>query len=179
VKNRHTRRAEKARHGWLPLERATLIRKTPEQLEALFRHTKEAFGDQFTDDEIWRNLHAANGELGNIWKNDTYQVHVIRHDGAGPNGCDIVQLSIKRLDQRPARDWRDFQRIKDQLVGPECEGVELYPAQSRLVDTANQFHVWCVENPAYRWPIGYATRHVSGKSGAGTMQRPFETSNQE
>jgi len=53
----------------------------------------------------------------------------------------MLHLSIKRLDKHPVRDWRHFQRIKNELIGEENEAVELYPAQSRLVDTTNQYHL--------------------------------------
>lgn len=174
--NRHQRRAHKAVNGWVPLEPNTLKEKTPEQLEALVAHTKAAF-PSYSEAEIRRSLDDARSELGEFWGNDTYQVHVIRWAGHGPKGGDVIQLSIKRRDQRPVRDWRDFQRIKNQLVGPECEAIELYPAESRLVDTANQFHLWCIPDPGYRWPVGYSTRHVSGESGAGAVQRPFDEEN--
>jgi hypothetical protein len=67
-----------------------------------------------------------------IWRNDRYQVHVrdmapaVTDDAVLP----MVQMSIKRIDKQPIRDWRDVQQIKNQLVGPECEAVELYPAES-------------------------------------------------
>lgn len=157
---------------WQPLSRARLIPKSPEQLLALFEHSKASFPEK-SDDEIWGTIAAARSELGELWKNDQYQVHVIRWEGRGPAGCDVVQLSIKRLDQQWPRDWRHFQAIKDQLMGPEYEAVELYPARSRLVDTANQFHLWCIDDPAYRWPIGYTEGHLSGASGGGAVQRPL------
>jgi hypothetical protein len=104
-----------------------------------------------------------------VWMNDTYQVTV------EPDG-DFVHLSIKRLDKRPIHDWRDLQEIKNQLVGPECEGVELYPAQSRVVDTANQFHLWVLREPGVRIPIGFEPGRPlrSETSVGGSVQRPFE-----
>lgn len=75
-------------------------------------------------------------ETKTIWANETYCVHVEDHG-------ELVHLSIKRHDREPVTDWRDKQEIKNQLVGPECEGLELYPAESRVVDTANQYHLWC------------------------------------
>jgi hypothetical protein len=66
-----------------------------------------------------------------------------------------VHLSIKRRDKLPVHDWRDLQRIKTELLGPECEAVELYPAESRVVDTANQYHLWGMADPAFRFPIGW------------------------
>jgi hypothetical protein len=73
-----------------------------------------------------------------VWQNDRYVVLVFDH----PRG--ITELSIRRTDREWPRDWRHFQRIKNEIVGPEREGAELYPAESRLVDGANQFHIWCL-----------------------------------
>jgi hypothetical protein len=76
-------------------------------------------------------------------------------------GSPIVQLNIRRRDGKPIlRDWRHFQEIKNQLVGEECEGVELYPAESRLVDTSNKYHIWCHLDPKFRFPVGFDYRHV-------------------
>jgi hypothetical protein len=52
-------------------------------------------------------------------------------------------LSIKRHDKEAFHDWRVFQRIKNAILGEEWEGVEIYPAESRLVDTCNQYHLFC------------------------------------
>ena len=101
-----------------------------------------------------------------VWINDTYQVSV-RHLK------DLVHLSIKRIDREPCQDWRDFQEIKNQLVGPECEGVELYPAESRKVDAANQYHLFVVPNATYRFPFGFTVRAVSGGAIGHSKQRAF------
>ena len=47
-----------------------------------------------------------------------------------------------------------MQRIKNELCGTETEAVEIYPAESRLADTANQYHLWCVE-PGVHFPFGF------------------------
>jgi hypothetical protein len=44
-----------------------------------------------------------------------------------------------RLDGQAIHDWRELQRIKNEIVGDEIEAVELYPAESRLLDTANWY----------------------------------------
>ena len=36
-----------------------------------------------------------------------------------------------------------MQKIKNAICGKEWEGIEIYPAESRLVDTANQYHMFC------------------------------------
>lgn len=110
------------------------------------------------DDASRARLEADNGWTPGtytVWLNDRYQVW--RRDA----GHGMIHLSIKRRDKKPVHDWRHLQQIKNELVGPECEGVELYPAESRLVDEANQFHLWCVADPRVRIPVGYAGRLVA------------------
>jgi hypothetical protein len=71
-----------------------------------------------------------------------------------------VHLSIKAHDKRVVHDWRDMQRIKNEIVGPESEGLELYPGESRLMDESNQYHLFCVY-PGIRLPFGRMKRERS------------------
>lgn len=106
--------------------------------------------------------------------NSRYQVNLTRFDIEAPFGR-CIHLSIKTLDRAPYHDWRDFQRIKNELIGPEYEAVELYPAESRLVDTSNQYHLWCFTG--FKFPFGYRNREVSDAQefmGFKYKQRPFE-----
>lgn len=79
------------------------------------------------------------------WANDQYVVHKRVHHSSKHDIPPMIHLSIRRQDREPCRDWRDFQRIKNQLAGPEWEAMEIYPAESRIVDMANQYHLWCFE----------------------------------
>ena len=105
--------------------------------------------------------------------NSRYQVMVrhFTHADMPP----LVWLSIKRLDMAPVGDerFRDFQRIKNELVGAECEGIELYPAESRLADSANQYHLWCFSDQT-RFPFGFNDRFVVKEETPGTRQKAFE-----
>lgn len=111
------------------------------------------------------------------WVNDRYTVYRSRLQPI-PDAPPIVHLSIKRHDKKPVHDWRHLQQqIKNELVGRECEGVELYPAESRLVDEANQFHLFVVEDPTFRWPFGDRERQVGTPDQAaavGARQRAWE-----
>ena len=93
-----------------------------------------------------------------VWLNDKYVVHVRRDDDGF-----VMSLSIRRADRGWPRDWRDFQRIKNEIAGPEIEAVELYPAESRLVDTANQFWLWCAP-PGESLPIGFTEGRITTDS---------------
>jgi hypothetical protein len=84
----------------------------------------------------------------------------------------LLILSIKGLWRFARHDWRDFQRIKNELVGKEQEMVELYPAESRLHDTANQFSLFGFEGKPMG--IGWPDRDVSDAQDPSVVQRPFE-----
>lgn len=104
-----------------------------------------------------------------IWLNSRYQVAIRVMNGSVG---ELHHLSIKRLDKRPIHDWRELQRIKNELVGPEAEAVEIYPRESNLMDTSNQFHLWVF--PTYEFPFGYKSgRLVTEAMSGGSIQRPF------
>jgi len=89
------------------------------------------------------------------WVNSLYQVFVYRQEAnEGLEMPKMVHLSIKTHERTTIRDWRDLQRIKNELCGTTCEGVELFPAESRMTDLANQYHLWVLE-PGVAMPFGF------------------------
>lgn len=125
-----------------------------------------------------QTIREPNGSVGQMWVNSRYTVIVTPAEKADPRAPNMVHLSIRRNDREPIRDWRDLQRIKNDLVGPECEAIELFPAESRLVDTANQFHLWAFTDPTFRLGLGWNERLVvdagSSPSGSKSKQRAFD-----
>jgi hypothetical protein len=111
------------------------------------RHLKDVAAQRGLDFErdVAPRLFSHPGEL---FVNDRY--HVIR-ERVGP----LWHLSIRPLDPSQPRLWNEFQQIKNELVGDENEGVELFPAESRLTDLADQYHLWVAADPAFRFPFGF------------------------
>jgi hypothetical protein len=144
--NRFTRMERDVREN--QIYRDTLLAQPPE----FFRHH---FGIEPNLLEKMRFVERMIQTIGApaIFINDVYNVRI-------RNVSPFVQLDIARLDGQPCKSWHEFQRIKNELVGPECEGVELFPAESRLVDTANQYHLWVNPDPQFRFPFGYQRRVV-------------------
>lgn len=107
-----------------------------------------------------------------IFKNNLFQVNVRQFsvDGLG----EMLHLSIKRIDREAFHDWRVFQRIKNEIVGEQFEAVEIYPPESYLVDSANQYHLWVLPEGVLL-PFGFRDpRMVCDESGQeGSKQRPF------
>lgn len=111
------------------------------------------------EEAVWPGDPKDLGENGVVYRNSRYQVIVadvpgwpvgcskcggegghrdstagksiscIACDGSGEVAMPVKHLSIKRLSKGVVHDWRELQRIKNELTHPECEAVELYPAE--------------------------------------------------
>jgi len=111
-----------------------------------------------------------------VWSSELYEVHIRKNTKHGfGDHCNLWQLSINSKEQEPVRDWRDLQEIKNILCGPEAEGFELFPSESRKVDTRNQYHIWVLidKNMAkhIRLPCGIQERNVVDINKHGLKQR--------
>jgi hypothetical protein len=93
-----------------------------------------------------------NIQADSLYWNDTYQCRVSRNS-------DYTHLSIVRHDREPIHCWQHIQQIKNDVCGEDCEGIELYPAMSRIVDNNNFYHLWVLE-PGKRIEVGFRDRLV-------------------
>lgn len=118
--------------------------------------------------ETWRR----GFEGARVYVNGAYQVWVKEVPSLGDWPA-MVHLSIRREDREPIRDWRELQQIKNALVGPENEAVELFPSESRLLDTSNQYHLWVLKDTTVRFPFGWEDRHVTTEPFGASRQRAF------
>jgi len=156
-------------YKWQPLERADLHAASEELIQAWMKQINATREDVLA-------LMKKEEETTEYWTNDLYQVQVRRYPSKKP-GVNAVHINIRRRDGEACiRDWRHFQQIKNELLGPECEAIEIYPAESRLVDTSNKYHLWGTDDPTFRYPIGFEERDVRYDDGdtkqSGLKQRP-------
>jgi hypothetical protein len=161
--------------AFIPLVRTTLVPLSPDQKAAHVRAVMKAQpylsreeAHQIADAVMKREQEAE------VWASPQYTVLVYREAKVGPDWPPMDWLSIRRDDREPVRDWRHMQAIKNQLCGKDREGVELYPNEERLVDTANQFHLWVLREADACFPFGFSEgRQVSDdiEPGMGAVQR--------
>ena len=77
--------------------------------------------------------------------------HVVNH----PTFGEFVHLWIRNNDGSTFHDWREFQRIKNELVGEDWTAVEVYPPESEVVDDANIYHLFCFQNEDGKFPFTF------------------------
>jgi hypothetical protein len=107
------------------------------------------------------------------WENEFYYGLVRRFTNGFPiGGGPYCLISIGSVDHTAMHDWRDFQQLKNHLVGEEWEAVELYPAESRLKDPSNWFYLWCVPKGVLEFGLP-GGRLVLAIAEAKAPQRPF------
>ena len=87
------------------------------------------------------------------WGNDRYTVnlHFLGGDRDG-----FVEMAVHNHNRTPHVPWRHLQQIKNEILGSDREAVQLFPAEDRLVDTANEY--WL-----YVYPIGKAPMRKRGR----------------
>lgn len=104
-----------------------------------------------------------------MWQNKFYVVfrkYLTAHGADGP-----MHLSIRHQQRKAIRDWRHFQRIKNELAGAQREAIEIFPPEALLVDGANQYHLFVLamgDTTPFTWKTG---RAVSGEEGGEEMER--------
>lgn len=87
-----------------------------------------------------------------VWRSRDFLVQQFR-----ANAPALVRLSILRttLDGDRWRDgitWDDMQRLKAEAGFAQAWAVEVFPAESDLVNVANVRHLWLLpEAPAFAW----------------------------
>jgi hypothetical protein len=124
-----------------------------------------------SEEEMIKQLDAADAMV-ECYINELYQVQVGK---CGPDNS-MLHLCIRRRDGGMFKDWRHFQQIKNELAGPEREAFELYPAESRLVDTSNKWHLWVLPEGVRMQGIGWQERDVQyneNRDVPGLRQRPL------
>jgi hypothetical protein len=77
-----------------------------------------------------------------------YQVNIVELGRQHSKWPPLTWFSIKRRDKAVIVDRSVLCDIKNVLAGEAAEGFELYPAESRLMDTANQYHLYITQEPA-------------------------------
>jgi len=96
-----------------------------------------------------------------VFANNLYQVNIDYLPGGR------AHVMIRRLDRQAIHNWQHFQEIKNQILGPECEAVELYPKESMLVDARHHYHLWAFTSPQRSFNIGFDIgRQVAGEAGS-------------
>lgn len=81
-------------------------------------------------------------------------------------------LGISAIDETARHDWREFQQLKNLLIGEMWEGVEMYPAEHLVKDPSNRFYIYC-------FPLGTlpdfmpGSRYVLPSKDAIAPQRAF------
>lgn len=148
---------------WVPLQESPAVPFTEEQMASI----RELVGEYGRSPEEQEAIVADMTKPPELWVNNLYTVSVDREDGI------VTCLSIRRNDRKPAKDWRHFQMIKNQIAGEDVEAIELYPRQDRVVDTANQYFLWCLA-PGQSIPVGFPKGKLLDQTGMpNTEQRPL------
>tara|TARA_X000001382_G_C3133071_1_gene167045 strand:- start:201 stop:698 length:498 start_codon:yes stop_codon:yes gene_type:complete len=154
---------------WQSMKKLKKEKQTPtrEVVKAVYKDSKKVAIENNKKVMTMGQIKALLTETLNeeVWANDLYECAVRRVSDAQLKD-DVIHLSIKNYDRNTEIPWQHKQWIKNEVLGEEYEGLELFPAESRMVNTANQYHIWCLPK-GVTIPIGWFEGRVVSN------QQPF------
>jgi hypothetical protein len=112
--------------------------------------------------EALANDPSTGGRLSALWRCRKYVALVTSF----LDGTALLTIA----DPACRHSWQDMQRIKNDVLGEQWAGVEVYPPQRLVVDKANFYHLWCTPR---KLRIGW------DDGGEYTVERTFYTSKED
>jgi len=94
----------------------------------------------------WERFNLPNGAPGHGWTRDIRWtmrnlLYVVLCRPVKTEIGEVIHCAIRTASSLEP-PWRDKQRIKNECFGPERVAVEVMPADDRLVDGADMYHMW-------------------------------------
>lgn len=101
------------------------------------------------DDEPWTPFQLVDRDADGAFKyvNSRYQVAVYSPKEVDGDYPPVIHLAFKHNKNVAITDFRDFQRIKNELVNEEAYAIQVFPPESQMVDTSNHYHLWVMGQP--------------------------------
>ena len=140
---------------WRPLREISQDDFTPIRYEIL----KESMDFYGIDEPAARKMLNDEHARCRFFVNDLYQVAV----APCAAGDQMLHVNIRRRDGAAIFDWRHMQQIKNEVAGEEREAVQIFPRESRKVDTSNKYHLWVLPEGVSLDALGWTTRDVQYK----------------
>jgi|SRR5882672_2754619 len=120
-------------------ERRAMVRAKEKYVKKLMAGGYDKWLDITHTEQTQSVMNQLGGERPfKVWRNGMFIVQAF----STPNAWGAIRMMIRWLDARPDHDWSLFQRIKNDLFGPEAVALEVYPAESNKQDVANMYWLW-------------------------------------
>ncbi len=118
------------------------------RLKTLARVWGEWEEREITDDQ--RRDYPVAENVYRTFLNNRFHVQIYRIEtGWG----EVLQLTVGRHGDLGQPSWSELQRIKNELIGRERVAVQVFPAESHLVDQADLLHLWVLPK-GFELPFG-------------------------
>lgn len=88
-----------------------------------------------------------------VWISNKFLAVLYEQRADGKRRLAVNQTRRNGKTWRDGITWDELQRVKNECLGPETWCVEVYPAESELVNVSNMRHLWVLnEPPETRFP---------------------------
>lgn len=104
---------------------------------------------KFIEENIENNPHRPEW-MSRCFRNNRYTVMIDDNHNSSHGKCIRVMVQ-NHFDTPILGHWKELQKIKNEIFGPETVAVEYFPAESKLVDDHNIY--WLFIYPAGVLPL--------------------------
>ena len=134
-------------HPLLKVSKKEAIKNIYKQLKTLRK--RNGFIRSFSTMKQAKKQYYSEINETDVYINNLYMCFVERSE-------DIIHISFKTHDKKTDAgiSWQHKQWIKNDICGEESEGLEMFPAESRIVNMANQYHLWVLTKNK-KLPFGF------------------------
>lgn len=73
-----------------------------------------------------------------FFKNSIYSVQIFKYG-------ETHLMGIRRHDEKIMNSWSHAQKIKDELLGEDFFGIQVFPKTKDLIDQANMYWLFCCD----------------------------------
>jgi hypothetical protein len=140
----------------IPQHWKPLVKLRPDQTFRRIEVVRETMKHYGIDEAAANTMLDAEDAKCDCYVNHLYQVQV---GVCGPDNA-MLHINIRRRDGGAIFDWRHMQQIKNEIAGDEREAFQIFPAESRKVDTSNKYHLWVLPVGAAFNAVGWQERDV-------------------
>ena len=97
----------------------------------------------------WRHISVGAGNRIEVWRSRSFLVQIFSEKTG--ERLTVCRTVVKDDDWVSDISWDDLQRLKRECGRGNRDAVEVYPADSDLVNAANMRHLWLIGDLPFKW----------------------------
>lgn len=101
-------------------------------------------------DHAWAHIRTDGVPRIEVWRSRDFLVQVFSEKD-GVERLTVCRTNVSGNDWVADISWDDLQRLKSECGRGDRDAVEIYPADTDVVNVANMRHLWLAGDISFKW----------------------------